>query len=52
MQSCDFYKTSDYVYSSLAPIYLILVMTDWRAAGITFEFFMLDTRIATYSPLI
>ena len=34
MQSCDFYKTSDYVYSSIAPIYLILVMTDWRATGI------------------
>lgn len=36
MQSCGFYKTSDYVYNSLPPIHLILLMIDWKATGIIF----------------
>ena len=50
MQSCDFYKTSDYIYNSLLPIYLILLMIDWKATGIVFEFFLSDTRMETYNP--
>lgn len=52
MQSWDFYKTSDYIYHSLLPIYLGLLMIDWKTIGVTFEFFILDTIMETCSPLM
>ena len=52
MQSWDFYKTSDYIYHSLLPIYLGLLMIDWKTIGVTFEFFILDDIMETCSPLM
>lgn len=51
MQSWDFYKASDYIYHSLLPIYLVLLMIDWKTIGVTSEFFILDTIMETCSPL-
>ena len=52
MQSWDFFKTSDYIYHSLLPICLVLLMIDWKTIGVTFEFFILDTIMETWSPLM
>lgn len=51
MQSWDFYKASGYIYHSLLPIYLVLLMIDWKTIGVTFELFILDTIMETCSPL-